>query len=119
MAAQNIVLGVENRLGVTAAGVTDWVLLNNHRSTYPVGISVYHNGSTTAFSAAVEYTFSKDPDTAPVNSVREHKYLKGLSEATAADELDGNFSVPVTAVRLNVASITGGELFISVIQAGV
>jgi hypothetical protein len=120
MATQNIVLGVENRVGLTSAGQSDWILLDNHRTgNYPIGLSISHNGSTTAFLCSVEYTFWQDPDTAPANAVREHKYLKGLSEATAADELDGNFSVPVTGVRLNVASITGGELYISVIQAGV
>jgi len=120
MATKNIVLGVENRLGLTSAGVTDWLQLNNKRTgNYPIGIFISTDGLTSAFECTVEYTARKNPETAPVNAIKQHKYLKNLNELSDPDDLDGNFTVPVSAVRLNVSSITGGELFLSVIQSGV
>jgi len=40
----------------------------------------------------------------------------GLSAKTAS--LDGNYAFPITAVRLNVSSYTGGSATMTVIQAG-
>ena len=120
MATQNIVLGVENRVGLTSAGQSDWILLDNNRTgNYPIGLSISNNGSTTAFICSVEYTFWQDPETAPTNAIRAHADLAGLTEATLSGDLSGNLSVPITAVRLDLASITGGEIYLSVIQQGV
>jgi len=103
------------RVTVGAEGASAPIPLDHYRDPFNVGVAVVlSSGASLTYS--VEHTFddvfAKDfnPSTATwfTNS--------GLGAKTAS--LDGNYAFPVTAVRLNVTSYTGGDATMTVIQAG-
>jgi hypothetical protein len=102
------------RVTLTAAGVSAPIILDTYRAPFSVGIGVTKTGTV---SYSVQYTYddvfssSFDPTTAGWFT------MSGFPGGTAASA-DGTISSPVTAVRLNAATITSGSLVMTVIQAG-
>jgi hypothetical protein len=98
-----------------ATGVSAPIPLNNYSTPFSVGIGcdISAGGSLTY---TVEHTFDDvfaktfNPSTATwfPNS--------GLTNKIA--DTDGNYTAPVTAVRLNVTVWTSGSVTMTVIQAG-
>lgn len=89
--------------------------LDLYRDPFNVGIGVSLSAGA-ALTYTVEHTFD-DINAATFNPATATWFSNtGLSAKTAS--ADGNYLFPITAVRLNVTSYTGGSATMTVIQAG-
>ena len=103
------------RVTVGAQAVSSVVPLDTYQNPFNVSIGVALSAGA-SLTYSVQHTFDDvqapgfDPSTATwfTNS--------GLSAKTTS--LDGNYTLPVTALRLNVTSYSGGTATMTVIQAG-
>jgi hypothetical protein len=105
------------RVTLTAAGVSAPIILDHYRAPFSVGVGVTKTGANAvAYSVELTYddVFSSTFDPATAGWF----VLSGFSVGTAASA-NGTISSPVTAVRLNAATITSpSSLTMTVIQAG-
>lgn len=103
------------RVTVSSVAASAPIPLNNYSTPFSVGIGVDVSAGG-SLTYTVEHTFDDvfaatfDPSTATwfANS--------GMTSQTG--DKDGNYSAPVTAVRLNVTVRASGSATMTVIQAG-
>jgi uncharacterized PurR-regulated membrane protein YhhQ (DUF165 family) len=101
------------RVTLTAAGVSAPIILDTYRNPFSVGVGVTKSGD---ILYSVELTYD-DVFSGTFNPATASWFiLSGFPVGTAASA-NGTISSPVTAVRINVASITG-SVVMTVIQAG-
>jgi hypothetical protein len=103
------------RVTLGAVAVSAPIPLNNYTSPFSVGVGcdISAGGSLTY---TVEHTFD---DVFAANFVPASATWypnSGLTSQTT--DKDGNYSAPVTAVRLNVTAWISGTVTMTVIQAG-
>jgi hypothetical protein len=103
------------RVTVSSATVSAPIPLDTYQDPLNVSIGVVLSAGA-SLTYSVQHTFDDvfaknfDPSTATwFNN-------SGLTAKTTS--LDGNYNMPVTAVRLNVTSFTSGTATMTVIQAG-
>lgn len=101
------------RRTLTAAGVTPPIPLDHYRQPFNVGIGVAATGTLTF---DVEHTF--DDIYAPNFNPATATWYKNTALTARTTSTDGNYIVPVMAVRLNVTAFTSGSATITVLQAG-
>jgi hypothetical protein len=103
------------RVTLTAAGKSNPIILDTYRNPFSVGVNVAKTGD---ILYSVEYTYDDvfvntyNPEAASSQWIAMSAFPVG----TAVSK-DSSLSTPVTAVRLNAASLTG-SVTITVIQAG-
>lgn len=108
------------RVTLTAAGVSTPIILDTYRNPFSVGIGVTKTGTV---DYSVEFTYD-DVFSSTFNPATASWFVvSGLGTASppgtgVAVSANGVISSPVTAVRLNSATITSGSLVMTVIQAG-
>jgi hypothetical protein len=98
---------------LTALGVSAPVILDIYLGPFSVGIGVTVTGTA---SYSVEYTYDDVFSSTFSPSTASWFAVSGLAAGTTVSK-DGTLSSPVTAVRLNVASVSG-SVVMNVIQAG-
>lgn len=93
------------KITVTGVGISPWIPLDYDQAPFTVGI-----GCTVSATATytIEFTFENVYTDTP--TVFQHPFL--VNQTANAN---GNFSVPVFAMRLNVSASTG-TVFASIIQ---
>ena len=98
---------------MTAVGTSTPIVINLAQFHYGVGIIVHiYDGASALYDVQVTGWDPTDP--AGLRHWNLHDILQGMSTSG-----NSNLLFPVTAVRLNVQSIsTGGSVFMSVVQAG-
>lgn len=102
------------RKSVSSQTASAPIPLNWHNNPFEVSFAVDLGGGTMTYT--VQHTYDDvfaldfDPDTATW-------YSSAVAGATTNDE--GNYVVPITAIRLNVTAHTSGTATITVIQAGI
>jgi hypothetical protein len=98
-----------------ATGVSNPIPLSNYSTPFSVGIGVDISAGG-ALTYTVEHTFD-DVFAKTFNPATATWFANtGLSAKTT--DFDGNYTSPVTAVRLNVTAWTSGSATMTVIQAG-
>lgn len=103
------------RVTVGSAAASNPIPLNNYSTPFSVGIGVDVSAGAT-LTYTVEHTFD---DVFAANFVPASAVWYANSGMTAqTGDKDGNYSAPVTAVRLNVTAWTSGTAVMTVIQAG-
>ena len=103
------------RVTLGAVAVSAPIPLNSYSTPFSVGVGcdISAGGSLTYI---VEHTFD---DVFAANFVPASATWYPNSGLTAqTTDKDGNYSAPVTAVRLNVTAWTSGTVTMTVIQAG-
>lgn len=100
-------------VGALASSVP--IPLDNYQGPFNVGIAVVlSSGATLTYT--VEHTFD-DVFSADFDASTATWFANsGLSAKSAS--LDGNYSFPITAMRLRVSAYTSGTATMTVIQAG-
>lgn len=101
------------RVTLTAAGVSDPIILDHYRAPFSVGIGVTKTGD---ILYSVEYTYD-DVFSSTFNPTTASWFAMSAFPLSTATSKDGTISSPVMAVRINVASLTG-SVVMTVIQAG-
>lgn len=100
---------------LSAAGATPPVVLDHYRDPFNVGLGVVlAPGSGLTYT--VEHTF--DDVFAKTFNPATATWFPNATLANKTASSDGNYVVPVTAIRLNVTAFTSGSVTITVIQAG-
>lgn len=100
---------------VSAQGVSQPIPMDQRNDPFNVGIGVALSAGAT-LTYTVQHTFddvfspSFDPATAT--------WYSNSSLVTKNASSDGNYSFPVSAIRLNVTAYTSGSATMTVIQAG-
>lgn len=103
------------RVTVGALGASSPIPLDHYRDPFSVGIGcVISAGATLTYT--VEHTFD-DVFSSTFNPATA-TWFPNASLATKSTSSDGNYSTPVTAVRINVTAYTSGSVTMTVIQAG-
>jgi hypothetical protein len=107
-AAPSATIGADTfDIGWVAAAVSPWVKLNANQPEFAASVAVNVSGT---INYDVEHAYDEDPDSSSL--AIKHS---GLTGKTAKD--DGQYACPVTAVRVNVNSHTGGAFDFHVLQA--
>jgi hypothetical protein len=101
------------RVTLTAAGVSAPIILDTYRNPFSVGVGVTKSGD---ILYSVEYTYD-DVFSGTFNPSTASWFAMSAFPVGTATSKDSALSSPVTAVRINVASITG-SVVMTVIQAG-
>lgn len=103
------------RVTLGAVAVSAPIPLNNYSTPFSVGVGcdISPGGSLTY---TVEHTFD-DVFAAGFTPAGATWFPNAGLTAQTTDK-DGNYSAPVTAVRLNVTAWTSGTITMTVIQAG-
>ena len=103
------------RLTVGSQTTSAVIPISNYTSPVNVGVGVKLSAGA-SLTYTVEHTFD-DVQAANFNPATATWYQNsGLTSQTASK--DGNYSYPVTGVRLNVGTYASGNATITVIQAG-
>lgn len=103
------------RVTLGAVSVSNPIPLNNYSTPFAVGIGVDISAGG-SLTYTVEHTFDDVFASTFVPASATWFPNSGLTSQTA--DRDGNYSAPVTAVRLNVTARTSGTATMTVIQAG-
>lgn len=93
---------------VSATGPTAPVALDWRKDPFTATVQVYVGGGVTA-SYGLEYTLD-DVQTMPPANVRWVPEVAGMLPAGTTASGTARYSTPVCAVRINVASLAGGNL---------
>lgn len=101
------------RITLTAAGVSNPIILDHYRDPFNVGIGVTLSGTA---SYSVEYTYD-DVFSGTFNPATAQWFTTSGIPAGTATSKDGAVNSSVMAVRLNALSLSG-TLTMTVIQAG-
>lgn len=105
--------GSIKKVVISATGVTDWFRLDNKLTPFEVTLSVFKDGAS-SFVAVLEYSSADNPDTETSEHILIH-----TAGTNITDNSDFAFNnAPINAVRLNVTSLTGGNLAFIILQAG-
>ena len=104
------------RITLTAAGVSPVIPLDQYISPFNIGIGVALAAGTSA-TYTVQHTF--DDVFAPGFDAATATWYPHATLAAKSASADGNYAFPVSAVRLNAASVSGGALSMNVLQAGI
>lgn len=101
------------RFSLSAVGVSAPIPLDIHIKPFSVSVNAALSGGTTAtynFQHTYDNVFSPtfDPATADWNN----------SPTVTDDDTQVAYTLPVTAVRLNVSTITGTTVNVTIVQAG-
>ena len=98
-------------VALSAAATSAWLPLNDTVEQFNVGFGVRVNG-TGDINYTVQHTFG-DPGTVGVDFF-DHSFASGRTAS-----IDGNYSSPIKAIRLVVASVSGNAgARLNVLQAG-
>lgn len=99
---------------ISGTGTTAPVAFNYRQNPFAATVQVYVGGGVTT-SYGLEYTLD-DVQTTPAANVRWCPEVAGMLPAGTTATGTARYSAPVCAVRLNVASLTGGNLEMRVLQ---
>lgn len=103
------------RVTVGALGVSNPIPLDHYRDPFSVGVGcVLSAGASLTYT--VEHTFD-DVFSSTFNPATA-AWFANASLSSKTTSSDGNYSYPVTAVRINVTAYTSGDVTMTVIQAG-
>lgn len=95
-------------ISLDGVGASGWAPTNRKQTPFNVGLGVVVSGGLTY---TVEHTFDDVQD----SSVTPTPFSNdGLTSKTTND--DGNYSFPVSAIRLNVTSFTSGSVTLTILQ---
>ena len=103
------------RVTLGAVAVSAPIPLNNYSTPFSVGVGcdISAGGSLTY---SVEHTF--DDPFSPTFNPATATWFQNTGLTAQTTDKDGNYTAPVTAVRLNVTAWTSGTVTMTVIQAG-
>lgn len=113
MAIQKVTPGSILKVTVTSTGATDWFRLNNRLSPFELKVGVFKDGAS-SFIAKLEYSMVDDPINDTSEHITEHALGGNITESTDF----GFSSSPINVVRLNVTSLSGGNLGFYILQSG-
>lgn len=97
---------------LSAAGPSPWIPVDRAIAPFAIGFGVVVAGGST-LTYSVEHTFD-DVLAGATATAFPH-----ASVAAQTASKDGNYIVPVTAIRLNVTAFTSGSATLTVLQGGV
>lgn len=101
------------RLSLSGAGSTKPVVLDTYQAPFNVGIGVVLS-DTPNMTFTVEHTY----DDVFANNFNPATATWLASAITGTASTTGNYTIPVTAIRLTVAPHTSGTATMTVVQAG-
>ena len=94
---------------LTAPGVTAWIPVDYKQDPCNIGIAV--NITTGPATYSVEHTFDDVFNATVVPTAFQNA---GLTAQTTSK--DGNYVIPIRAVRLNVSALTAGSVAMTILQ---
>jgi hypothetical protein len=104
--------GSIKKVAISATGPTAWFRVDNKTNPFQLTTGVFKDGAT-SFVAVLEYSMADNPDTETSEATLIHSAGSNIT-----DNSDFGFELPINAVRLNVSSLTGGNLAFILLQAG-
>lgn len=103
------------RVTVSGVSVSDPIPLNTYGDPFNVGFGVKLSAGA-SLTYTVEHTF--DDVQSPSFSAATAVWYSNATAVTQTTNKDGNYSFPVTAIRLNVTVWASGTATLTSIQAG-
>lgn len=103
------------RKSLSDVGVTAPIPLNWHNNPFQVSFAVDIGGGTMTYT--VQHTYD-DVFASDFNPATATWFPNDVVAAASASD-EGNYVVPITAIRLNVTAHTSGTATLTVIQAGI
>lgn len=106
-------MGLPQYYAQTGTGSTAWNVVNWHVSPINIGFGVVVTGAVTY---SIQHTFD-DPNNLP-SGVSSPQAFNHPLMANQTTTMDGSYTFPIVAYRLNVSAGTGTARF-STLQAGI
>jgi hypothetical protein len=103
------------RTTVSGVSVSNPIPLNNYATPFNVGFGVKLSAGA-SLTYTVEHTFDNVFD--PTFNASTAIWYSNATVAAQTTNKDGNYSFPVTAIRLNVTAWISGTATLTSIQAG-
>ena len=98
---------------VSTTGTTQWVPLDHTKNPFNVSVHAVKASAATA-TMSLELAFNKEESDIAADDVHTHPNMNAVT-ATSYVNLDK----PATFARLNVSALSGGNVTLHIVQAGI